>query len=198
MFVHTFHWPYGIHFLCCVHGNKHMKTHDAICDTFVAIAWNVIFHVGQKKLHVSPSTMFNSTCWLVNIMSTKDEICTLADVVITNPTWSNLFFWLCTIQGFCYLRCNSSQRKKLSWPPLGWSTPPFSNWSIWMFTQTSWCVKHNCANPIWSLKKPKGLPLLFRLFFFVKKIQRMKAYFILSHEVVVGPTFQLPPLQNTC
>jgi hypothetical protein len=28
----------GINFLCCVHGNEHTKTHDAICDAFVAIA----------------------------------------------------------------------------------------------------------------------------------------------------------------
>jgi hypothetical protein len=27
----------NIHLLCCVHGNKHPWTHDAICDTFVAI-----------------------------------------------------------------------------------------------------------------------------------------------------------------
>ncbi len=29
--------PMGIHLLCCVHGNKHIRTHDAIHNTFVAI-----------------------------------------------------------------------------------------------------------------------------------------------------------------
>jgi hypothetical protein len=39
----------GIHFLRCVHGNEHTKTHDAICDTFVAITRDVGFHMGQKQ-----------------------------------------------------------------------------------------------------------------------------------------------------
>jgi hypothetical protein len=38
----------GIHFLCCVHGNKHTRTHDTICNTFVAIAWDVGFHMWQE------------------------------------------------------------------------------------------------------------------------------------------------------
>jgi hypothetical protein len=38
--------PMGIHFLRCVHGNKRITTHDAICDTFVAIAQYVGFHMG--------------------------------------------------------------------------------------------------------------------------------------------------------
>ncbi len=40
--------PMGIHLLCCAHNNECTKTHDAICDTFVAIAWDVNFHVGRK------------------------------------------------------------------------------------------------------------------------------------------------------
>jgi hypothetical protein len=38
----------GIHLLHCAHGNKRIKTHDAICNTFAAIAQNVGFHVGQE------------------------------------------------------------------------------------------------------------------------------------------------------
>jgi hypothetical protein len=41
----------GIHLLHCVHGNKRTGTHDAIHDTI---------HMGQKQLHVFPSTTFNS------------------------------------------------------------------------------------------------------------------------------------------
>ncbi len=29
--------PMGIHFLCCVHGNEHTRTHDVVCDIFVTI-----------------------------------------------------------------------------------------------------------------------------------------------------------------
>jgi hypothetical protein len=32
----------GIHFLRCVHGNKHIGTHDAIRDTFIVIAQDVV------------------------------------------------------------------------------------------------------------------------------------------------------------
>jgi hypothetical protein len=40
--------PMGIHLLCCAHGNERIRTHNAICDTFVAITQNVSFHVGRK------------------------------------------------------------------------------------------------------------------------------------------------------
>jgi hypothetical protein len=51
--------PMGIHFLHCAHGNKHIWSHDVICDTFVAIVQDVGFHVGRKQLHSLPSTTFN-------------------------------------------------------------------------------------------------------------------------------------------
>jgi hypothetical protein len=38
----------GIHLLHCYHGNECTCIHDAICDTFATITWNVNFHVGQK------------------------------------------------------------------------------------------------------------------------------------------------------
>jgi hypothetical protein len=51
--------------LCCTHGNQHTWTHDTIRGTFVAMAWNVNFHVGQKQLHTHSLTMFHSFCrWL--------------------------------------------------------------------------------------------------------------------------------------
>ncbi len=79
----------GIHFLHCAHGNERIKTHDAIRDTFVAIAWIVNFHMGQK-LYAFPSTTFNSSCWWINIVFTKDGIHTLTDIVIVDPTQANL------------------------------------------------------------------------------------------------------------
>jgi len=36
----------GIHLLRCAHGNEHIGTHDAIRNTFVAIARDSGFHVG--------------------------------------------------------------------------------------------------------------------------------------------------------
>jgi hypothetical protein len=49
----------GIHILRCVHGNECTETHDAIYNTFAAIARDVGFHVGQKQLHAFLSITFN-------------------------------------------------------------------------------------------------------------------------------------------
>jgi hypothetical protein len=40
--------PMVIHFLYCIYGNDHIGTHNVIQNTFIAIARNVGFHVGQK------------------------------------------------------------------------------------------------------------------------------------------------------
>jgi hypothetical protein len=90
----------GIYFLRCTHSNKHIGTHDAICDTFVAIARNVDFHMGQEKLHALLSIMFNSVCRRINIVFTKNDIRTLVDIVIANPMQVDLLPQSCTIQGF--------------------------------------------------------------------------------------------------
>jgi len=82
--------PMGINFLCYVHGNEHIGTHDVICNTFVVIAQDACFHMGQEQLHVFLSTTFNSSCWWVNIVFTKDDIYTLADVVIIDPMRADL------------------------------------------------------------------------------------------------------------
>jgi hypothetical protein len=68
-----------------------MGTHDVVCDTFVAIAQDADFHVGWEQLHALPSTTFHSSCQQVDIVFTKDGICTLADVVIVDPTQIDLF-----------------------------------------------------------------------------------------------------------
>jgi hypothetical protein len=57
--THTIN-PMGIHFLCCAHDNECMVTHDAVCDTFVAIAQDVSFHMGQEQLLMLPLPTFNS------------------------------------------------------------------------------------------------------------------------------------------
>jgi len=81
----------GIHLLHCAHGNKRTKTHDAICDTFVATVQDASFHMEKKQLHALPSTTFNSSCQRLNIVLTKDGICTLVDIVITDPMQMDLF-----------------------------------------------------------------------------------------------------------
>jgi hypothetical protein len=82
--------PMGTHFLLCVHSNEHAGTHDAIHNTIVTITWNVGFHMGREQLHALPTTTFNSFHQWVDIMPTKDDIRTLVNIVIVNPTWTNL------------------------------------------------------------------------------------------------------------
>jgi hypothetical protein len=90
----------GIHLLHCAHGNEHIGTHDAIHSILVAIAWNVSFHVGRQQLHAFLSTTFNSSRQWIDIVLIKDGICTLTNVVITNPTWIDLLPQSCVTQGF--------------------------------------------------------------------------------------------------
>jgi len=80
----------GIHLLYCAHGNERTGIHDAICNTFAIIVQDVDFHMGQKQLHVLPSNTFNSFRQRVDFVLTKDGIHTLVDVVIVNPTQTDL------------------------------------------------------------------------------------------------------------
>jgi hypothetical protein len=90
----------GIYLLLCAHGNECTWTHDVVHDTFVTIVRDDGFHVGWEQLHVFPSNMFNSSCWQVDIVLTKDDICTLIDIIIIDPTRMDLLFRFCTTQGF--------------------------------------------------------------------------------------------------
>ncbi len=98
--VHTSHWPYGYSPFYYAYGNKHMGTHDIICDTFVTIVQNVNFHMGWEQLHALFLTMFKSCHWRVNIVFTKDEIRTSVDTVIIDPMWVDLLSWSCATQRF--------------------------------------------------------------------------------------------------
>jgi len=149
----------NIHLLCCVHGNERTKTHDAICDIFVTIAQDVGFHVGRKQLHAFPSTTFNSSHWWVDIVLTKDGICTLANIVITNPMQMDLFPWSCIIQGFATL--DATQVKERSYHnrhPINQFLP--------LIIEIFGCLHkhvdvflHDYVNAIWNLKGIKGLAI---------------------------------------
>ncbi len=96
-------YPMGIHLLFCAHGNERIGTYDVICDTFATITWDVGFHMGQKELHVIFSTTFNSFHWWVDIVLTKDGIFTSTNVVIADPTRTDLLPRSCATQGFTTL-----------------------------------------------------------------------------------------------
>jgi hypothetical protein len=164
--------PMGIHLLCCVHDNERIGTHDVIDDTFVTIAWDVSFHVGRKWLYALPSITFNSFRWWLNIVLTKDDICTLTNIVIVDPTWVDLLFRSCTTQRFVALDAPQAKEKSYyNWHP----TDQFFPLTIEVFG----CLhKHvdvflnECANAIWSLKGIKGSHLSTLVTFLHQKISR--------------------------
>jgi len=158
----------GIHLLHYAHGNKHTRTHDVIHDTFVVIMRDAGFHVGQKKLHVLPSTTFNFFCQWDNIMLTKNDINTLADIVIVNLTWANLFPRSYTTQGFTTFDvAQAKERSYRNWHP----TDQFLPLAIEVFGclhKYVYVFLHDCANAIWSLKGIES-PHLSTLVTFIRK-----------------------------
>jgi hypothetical protein len=163
--VHTSHWFYGYHLLHCAHGNKCTGTYDAIHNTFVAITRDVNFHVGQKQLHAFPSITFNSFRQQINIVLTKDGIRNLANVIIIDPMWTNLF-WFCTTQGFVTSDVTQAKEKNYhNRHPIDQFLP--------LAIEVFGCLHkhadvflHNHANVIWNLKGTKS-PHLFTLVTFL-------------------------------
>ncbi len=82
--------PKNIHLLHCAHGNEFIRTHDIVRDTFVVIERDVGFDVKWKQLHAFPSNTSNSFRRRIDIVLTKDGIRTLIDVVIVDPTRTDL------------------------------------------------------------------------------------------------------------
>jgi hypothetical protein len=74
---------------------------------------DVGFRMGQKQLHAHPSTTFNSSHQRVNIVLIKDDIRTLADIVITNPTRVDLLSQFCATQRF--VTFDATQAKKMNY-----------------------------------------------------------------------------------
>jgi len=134
---------------------------------------------------------------------TKDGIRTLVNIVIIDSTHANLLPQWCTIQK--KIAPNSvAQTKQKSYcnqHPINLFLPliieifgcPHKQANIFL---------HNCANAIWSFKRPKGLFLFilvpFLHQFFLITLQRMQATSILNWVVMVNlTTFRLPSFQYT-
>jgi hypothetical protein len=160
----------GIHFLCCVHGNEHIGTHDAIRNTFATITQNLGFHVGKKQIHALPLITFNSFRQWIDIVLTKDGICTLTNIVIVNPMSAYLLLWSCAIQGFVTFDVvQAKERSYCNQHPINQFLP--------LTIEIFGCLHkhvdvflHDCVNVIWSLKGPRGLHLSTLVTFLHKKV----------------------------
>jgi hypothetical protein len=132
--VHTSHWPYGYSPFRYAYGNKHMGTHDVIHNTFAIIVQNVNFHMGWEQLHALSLTTFKSYHWRVNIVFTKDEICTSVDIVIIDQCE-----WIYSLALVQLKDLLPLMQLKLNKGVITSNISIFflNNWNMWMFTQTS-------------------------------------------------------------
>jgi len=157
--------------------------------------WN-----GNNYMHFSSIT-FHSSSWWVDIVFTKDEICTLVDVVITNPTRANLLHQSYATWGFTTFKVTQAKKRNYcDWHP--------SNQFFPLAIEVFGCLDkqvdvflHDCANAMWNFKGLKG-PLIYVLVTFLCQkisitLQRMQTSSILSRVIAIGvTTSQHPPLQN--
>ncbi len=97
--VHTSHCPYGyplliMHLCQWTHGNP--------CSSWYLCHHCTKFYLpcGWEQLHALPSTTFNSFHQQIDIVLTKDDICTIFDIIIINPTGTYLLPQSCATQGF--------------------------------------------------------------------------------------------------
>jgi hypothetical protein len=105
--------PMGIHLLCCAHVNKRTWTHDVFATPLLSLH-GMLTSMWSENNYMR----FLQTCWILLVnestfVLTKDDICTLVDVVIVDPTWTNLFPWSHTTQGF--VASNVAQAKERSY-----------------------------------------------------------------------------------
>jgi hypothetical protein len=98
--------PMGIHFLCCAHGNECIGTHGAICDTFVAIAWDVA--CGMR-------TITNVSFNFIQLFLLTNRNCAhqrwhshFSQCYHCRPNVSGFIFSILCNSRICCLRCSSS------------------------------------------------------------------------------------------
>jgi hypothetical protein len=87
------------------------------------------------QLHALPSTTLNSFHRQIDIVFTKDGICTIVDIIIANPTRTNLLPRSCATQGF--ESSNAIQTKEKNYHDQHPTNQIFPLTSIWMSTQRS-------------------------------------------------------------
>jgi hypothetical protein len=148
----------GVYFLRYTHNNEHIETHDIVCNTFVIIVWDVVFHVVHQQLHALPSTMCNPLVKKSNWHCVHQRW--NSHIVIANPMHANQLPQLCTIQRL--VASKATQVKNIyiyyNWHP----TNPFFKLVIDIFGylhKQADVFLHDCASAIWKIKESKIRPL---------------------------------------
>jgi hypothetical protein len=103
-------------------------------------------------------------------MLTKDGICILVNVVIADSTQTYLLQQSCTTKGF--VAFNAAQAKKQSSRNrhLVDQFRPLAMEVFGCLHKKADVFLHNCANVIWSLKRPNGPPFFILVTFLWQKI----------------------------
>jgi hypothetical protein len=170
--VHTSHWPYGYSpFTLCSwqwgHKNPwcslcHLCCHHARCwfpcgmRTTTCISFNHIQFLLSMNWHCIHQRWHLHLSWRCHCRLNASRFTSL---ILHNSK-------------IHYLRCDSSQKKELSQLTPHWSIPPISNWGIWMFIKTSWCVfTWSCQYHMELERAKRPSSFLSWLFFFDKKFQ---------------------------
>jgi hypothetical protein len=110
-------------------------------------------------------------------MFTKDDICTLVNVVIVNPMQVNLLPQSCATQGLvAFDVVQSKEKSHHDQHPTNQFFPLTIEVFGCLHKQTN-VFLHDCANANWSLKGLEGLPLFVLVTFLQQKnsitLQRM-------------------------
>jgi hypothetical protein len=183
MHVHTPHWCYK-----CPTFTSHPQqwAHEhPWCSLwpFCCCSTRWWLPCGMRTTNCTCSTMFHSSCWRVDIVFTKDNICTLANVVIINSTRTNLLHQSCAIWRFTTFETfQAKERNYCDRHPIDHFLP--------LAIEVFGCLDkqvdvflHDCANAMWNFKRLKGLPLYVFVTFLYQKnsitLQRMQASSIL-------------------
>jgi hypothetical protein len=89
----------GIHLLRHLCENEHTTTHDTLWNTIATIALKSGAHIQRKVFHL----FLRHTWRQVDIIITKDNFWTLANIVIGNPTRTDLAQWISTMTTYAMM-----------------------------------------------------------------------------------------------
>jgi hypothetical protein len=108
----------------------------------------------RTTTRTSPSTTFHFSRRQVDIVLTKDGICFLANVVIVDPTSTDLLCQCCATWGFATSKTTQAKKKSYrNQHPIDHFLP--------LAIEVFGCLNkhfnvflHNCANAMWNFKGP--------------------------------------------
>jgi len=119
---------------------------------------------------VRVSTMFSSFYQQVNIVFNKDDIHTLINIIIIDPTCANFLHRSCTIQGFTTSNVTQTKQKNYHNQHLIDQFLPLAIEVFGCLHKQVDVYLQDCVNAFWSSKGPEGLFLSILVVFLYQNI----------------------------